>query len=435
MSAYKRIVAATGLAAAALLVTMSAPVIAEAAAPATPAATGVPLVVKVDAVDPANQQPYPPYNRLYEYTDFFSRAITVHQGDTVNFQAQPSSFHIVALARDEAAARRAYPMIQLDTDDTPAIGTGKPKIIFGDGNFPVTGGSLSGGGLIDYGKGKGPPACGVVQFGQPACSFAGGDDVEIIGPTPGWGFDQQPTLLDQLVKITAGPGTYTYFDVNHPGDRGTLTVVPAAQPVTTQAQVDAASATQLGQDQAQAKLVEDTLNSHPVVVGRPGHRTFFVVNGAGTPNNRVSIDAMLPKAPIDAVAGDTVTFVWADPKSFHTVGFAASPYALPAPFGFDCGNGVYQPVPNQFNTPPPTPCLEPGATKAEFIGDPGNAPSGTALVSPYQQVDSGLLIGSGYGVTPIAHTWSVRVTAATAKGAYTFFDTVRPWSSGVINVH
>jgi hypothetical protein len=204
--------------------------------------------------------------------------------------------------------------------------------------------------------------------------------------------------------------------------------------VTTQAQVDAASATELSQDQAQATAVETALNTHPVVTGSPGHRTFYVANGAGTANGRVSIDAMLPNRPINAVAGDTVTFVWADPKSFHTVGFAPSPWALPAPFGFDCGGGVYQPVANVFNAPPPTPCLEPGATLPEFIGDPGNAASGVELISPDRIVDSGLLIGSGYGVSPIAHTWSVRITSRTAKGAYTFFDTVRPWSSGVINV-
>jgi hypothetical protein len=205
--------------------------------------------------------------------------------------------------------------------------------------------------------------------------------------------------------------------------------------MTTQAQIDAASARQLAEDQQQARAVETLLNEHPVTVGAPGHRTYFITNGAGTPNNRVSIDEMLPNKPINAVPGDKVTFVWAEPKSFHTVGFAPSPWALPAPFGFDCGAGAYQPVPNVFNVPPPTPCLEPGATIPEFIGDPGNAPSGTELISPDRVVNSGLLIGPAYGVSPIALTWTVRITDRTAKGAYTFFDAVRPWASGVITVN
>jgi hypothetical protein len=404
------------------------------AAPTTAAADGTPVTITVDRVDPANQQPYPPFNRLFEYNDFFSRSVSVHRGDLVNFQAQPFTFHIVALASDEAGARQAYPMVELDTDDAPAIGTGLPKIIFGDGNFPVTGGSLSGGGVISYDKGVGPPVCGVVQYRQPPCTFRGGGDVEIIGPTPGWNLEQQPATLDQYVRIDAPPGQYVFFDVNHPGARGTLTVVPDDRPVTTQAQVDAASALQLAEDQAQGLAVESLLNENPVVIGRPGRRTFYVVNGAGTPNNHVGIDEMMPNRPINAVPGDRVTFVWANPNSFHTVGFAPSQYALPAPFGFDCGGGVYRPEPTVFNVPTEIPCIDPQANAPEFIGDPGNAPSGSELRSPDQIVNSGLLIGSGYGVSPIAHTWSVRITSRTANGSYHYFDAIRPWASGVINV-
>lgn len=393
-----------------------------------------PLTITVDRVDPPNQQPFPPFNRLYEYTDFFSRDVKVHHGDIINFQAQPFTLHIVALAANEGAARRAYPMIELDTDDAPAVGSGKPKIIFGTGNFPVTGGSQSGGGTIDRERVKGPPVCGVVQFDQPVCTFSGGSAVEIIGPTPGFDLKQRPATLDQLVRIDAPPGRYTYFDVPHPGARGTVTVVPEHQPVTTQAQVDAASAAQLVINQRQAMAVETFIDENPVSFGPPGRRTHVVVNGAGTPNNHVSIDAMLPSEPIVATAGDRITFVWADRKSFHTVGFAPSAWELPPPFGFDCGNGVYQPVPNVFNVPPPTPCLETGATVPEFIGDPGNAPSGTALRSPERIVNSGMLIGSAYGVSPIARTWTVRITARTEKGSYTFFDAVRPWASGVVVV-
>ena len=394
----------------------------------------VPVIVRVDHTDPANQQPYPPYNRLYEYTDFFSRSLTVHRGDVLNFQTQPSSFHVVALARDEKAARAAYPAIELDTGDVPAPGSGLPKVVFSDGNFPVTGGSLDGGGDIDKDKPKGPPACGVVQFDQAPCTFRGGDDVEVIGPTVGWDFAQQPATLDQHVRIDAPPGRYTYYDVIHPGSRGTLTVVPDDQPVSTQAQVDADAEQRFRQDREQAVAVEQQLNSLPNGLGRPGDRDFLVYVGAGSPNSGVAIDAMLPNRPINAVAGDRVHFVWADPKSFHSVGFAASLADLPSPFGFDCGGGRYQPVPNMFNQPPPEPCLQPGADEPQFVGDPGNAPSGTALTSPSAVVNSGLLVGGSFHVEPTTRTWSVRITRHTAKGAYHYFDAGRPWMTGVVNV-
>jgi hypothetical protein len=393
-----------------------------------------PLTITVNRIDPPNQQPFPPLSRLYEYTDFFSRSVTVHRGDLVNFQAQPFTFHIVALARDEQLARRAYPMIELDNDDAPAVGTGLPKIIFGDGNFPVTDGSVHGGGAIFRDRGKGPPVCGVVQYGQEPCVFRGGDSVEIIGPTPGWDLQQRPATLDQHVRIDAPPGRYTYFDVNHPGSRGTLTVVPDDQPTSTQAEIDAASARQLKENQRQAGAVESTLDGRTFTHGEPGRRTFLVFNGAGTPNNRVAIDRIMPSQPINAVPGDRVTFIWADPKTFHTIGFADRVEDLPSPFGFDCGGGVYQPVPNVFNVPPPPPCLEPGATEPEFIGDPGNAPSGTELRAPGQLVNSGLLVGSAYGVYPTSQSWSVTITSQTAKGSYHYFDAVHPWMTGTINV-
>src|SRR5579859_1587190 len=103
--------------------------------------TGTPLVIGVDYPDQANQNP--DAHRIFEYTDFFARAATVHTGDTVNFRAAPGSFHIVALAADETAARAAYPPFFPDPlDKTPATGTGGPKISLGPSLLSVTNGTL-----------------------------------------------------------------------------------------------------------------------------------------------------------------------------------------------------------------------------------------------------------------------------------------------------
>ena len=76
------------------------------------------VTIGVDHVDDANQ--VPAKGRLFEYTDFFSRTVTVHRGDVVNFRTAPAAFHVVGLARTAAEAQAAYPVATLDTDDPNA---------------------------------------------------------------------------------------------------------------------------------------------------------------------------------------------------------------------------------------------------------------------------------------------------------------------------
>ncbi len=118
-----------------------------AALPLTALARAAPspqtFVIGVDHADAANQQPFPPFNRLFEYTDFFARDVRVHQSDTIDFQAAPGSFQIVALAKSERVARSVYPVAFNDAEgpaafDT-AIGTGAPKVDLGPSNFSASG--------------------------------------------------------------------------------------------------------------------------------------------------------------------------------------------------------------------------------------------------------------------------------------------------------
>jgi hypothetical protein len=238
-----------------------------------------PLVIGVDHADLANQQP--DQHRIFEYTDFFSRSVSVHTGDFIDFRAAPGSFHIVALAANETVARKVYPVAYAETvDPKPATGSGVAKLAFGPSNFPITGGSTHGGGTITFTSGFGPPVCGVQALGQQPCTFKGGDDIEVIGPTPGVAgavFSDppaQPTFVDQKMQINAPPGTYTYFCYIHPKMSGTLTVVDASQPATTQAQVDAASQTQFAADQAAGLAAEQAANVVKFTGGAPGTRTY-----------------------------------------------------------------------------------------------------------------------------------------------------------------
>lgn len=405
-----------------------------AAIPAIPSAAAQPLIIQVDHVDAADQQPFPPHNRLFEYTDFFSRSVQVHQGDTIDFQTQPFSFHVVALAKSESAALHAYPVLEADRGSV-AAGSGLPNLVFGPSNFSINGGSTAGGGTVSN-NGKGPPLCGVASLNESPCVFSGGNDVEVIGPTPGFDLSGAPAAIDQNVVINAPPGTYTYFDTLHPEMNGTLTVVPPGEPTTSQAQIDAQSAIQVSQDQAEGLAVENALNQTPEGFGPPWHRTFVEFVGAGVPDGHLQIDEMLPNVPLNVRHGDNVNFVWDDPQAIHSVAFPANDPRLPEPFGYDCGANPpgYESIPGTLNVLPPPGCLEPGATQPEYIGDPGNAPSGTEFTSPSTVVDAGVRAGAGFQVQPSSQEWSVAVGPGTAPGTYTFQCTVHDWMTGTITV-
>src|SRR3989442_241382 len=241
------------------------PLTAAASSAGQPAAA---LSVGVDALDFGTQNL--PAGRVFEYTDFFTgqtggtaadRAINVHQGDVVAFTAAPFSFHIVGLAADEAAARAAYPVALAGLDGSVSKATGLPKIVLGPSNFPITGGSTTGGGNIDFSRPNGPPDCGIYELGQSVCTFAGGNDVEVAGPNTGVDW---PTLLTTHkfvpafsswnIQVNAAVGTYHFFCFIHPGMRGTVNVVGPGSPRTTITPADVA--TQLADDKVGALSAE-----------------------------------------------------------------------------------------------------------------------------------------------------------------------------------
>jgi len=402
------------------------------------AAATAPLVIGVDHGDFANQQPFPPFNRLFEYTDFFSRQVTIHTGDTIDFRSAPGSFHIVALARTELWARSTYPVALADNDGGGltdiATGSGTNKLAFGPSNFPITGGSHHGGGAIDFTRGFGPPACGVALLGEAACTFSGGQDVEVLGPEIGVDYATGNLgFADQLVNITAQPGRYHYFCYIHPGMRGVLDVVGSGAGISTQAEIDAASNAQFASDQAQALAVEQQTNQVEFTGGAPGTRSYTVHVGIAAADNHVAIDEMFPRAPLNLAPGDSVQYLWRDPHNVHSVAFPAEnpDVSLPEPFGFDCGtsyNGI-PPTPG----PPPI-CVEPGDTQFEVIGDPGNAGPGTVLSDPSLVVDSGVLGGTGYGVSPSAQSWWLATNGTSTPGAYHFQCTIHDWMQGTLTL-
>jgi plastocyanin len=403
---------AFGVAALALGVTGSSPALAKPArGPST-------LVIGVDHVDPANQRP--DLNRVLEYTDFFSRSVTVHRHEVLDFRTAPGALHAIGLARDEDVARRVYPIATLDKDDPNAIGSRDPKIALGPSNGFIIGGSTHGGGQI--GDGQTPPSCGLA--GEKVCTFKGGGDIEAEGPLGGTDAQGNPVAVDWSISIDAPPGDYDYLCFLHPGMQGRLHVVDGDDSVTSQAANDARSDEQFERDQAQGLAAEAAANVVRFRGGVPGTRTYQVDVSVASPDLHATMLEMLPQH-LDLKAGDKVEYHWEAPNEVHTVGFPNGS-ALPPPFGFDCGATFQNPAAGP-------PCTE-GGQPPELIGDPGLSPSGTALSSPSALVDSGVLPGRGYHLEPTTQRWSVTTNASTANGGYQYVCTVHDFMVGTLNV-
>ncbi len=233
------------------------------------------LVIGVEHIDLANQQP--DRGCLFEYTDFFSRTVRIHSGDTLDFRTAPNAFHVVGIARSEYKARIAYPVVVLDADDPRAPATGLPRILLGPSNGSITDGSSKGGGFVGGPVDFPPGPCGLLQLGQSRGTIHGGEDVEAQGGVPGF----PPDGTDWLITFTdIEPGTYTMFCFIHPGMSGDLVVVKDSDPnVSTQAQIDGAASTQFVAERDQALAVEREANQVRFTGGAPGKRTYQVAVG------------------------------------------------------------------------------------------------------------------------------------------------------------
>lgn len=360
-------------------------------------------VIGVGHADFQNQNPF--QNRVFEYTDFFSRDVTVHAGNLVDFQTAPAEFHSIALA----PVVIPLPVFVADTDDAPAKGTGVAKVAAGPG----------------LGMAFAGPTCGA--FGAPACVFNGTAPVN-AGAIAGFG-RTGPAAVDWNVQIDSGTplGTYHYFCYIHPGMQGVLHVVDSSVPGTTQSQIDADSSALFAADRAAGLALEAADNSAGPSSGLPGSRTWTVHVGDTTADNHVAILEMMPQSLTSLVSGDTVKYVWGALEP-HTVGFGPDAN-LPQPFGWDCGTSFVG-FSTQGGPGAPPPCAEIEQGRPEIVADPGTRGPGQGL-NRQQLTDSGVLVGSAYGVTPGTEWWSV---AAAQPGTYAYHCTLHDFMVGSLTV-
>lgn len=389
------------------VVWMAAPVTAAAASAQT-------FTIGVDHADPANQQlnangvPTTPPGvqaKVFEYTDFFTRSLKVHQGDTVDFRfAVPD--HLITVAPNEAAARQQLPLFTPDettATEGNALGSGGPKVVLGPAVFLAFGGA---------------PSCGQTAASQ--CLFDGTapSDPGFASSSPDW-----------FVQINAAPGTYTYFCHLHPGMRGTLKVVSNHAAVQSQNQIDRESAEQFRRDQREAVALYNEANQVDAQQEDSGPTVYNVHVGVTSRDRHIAIHDMLP-SKLSLKPGDIVRYHW-QTNVIHTVEFAPV-----SPFGVDCETS-YAPLASASNQLPPCPFgapefNEPGPLfPVEVIGDPGNQVSGSLLADT---TDSGLIVGASYeqyyGELG-ADTWSVR---AATIGSHPYFCAIHDWMNGTITV-
>jgi plastocyanin len=384
------------------------------------------LVIGVDHVDAANQQL--DNHRWFEYTDFFSRDVTVHRDEVLDFRLAAGNFgHAIALAGNQAVARRVYPIVTLDSGDSPAIDTGKPKVEADTpGGFSILGGSTSGGGTIGTDpSGQTPPPCGTAATPLAAiCTFTGANDIESAGPI--FGVDQSGNAVtkDWQIRVDAPAGEYDFLCFFHPAMQGHFKVVDNDDRVTTEAQNDERGQDQFQIDEALGRAAEQEANVVRFSGGQPGTRTYNVSVGVGAADDHLNVLEMLPQK-LALVDGDKVAYHWRSPNELHSVGFPSGS-SLPAPFGFDCGS--------TFQSPGPPPCIDLADNRPELIADPGTVESGSPLQSPTALFDAGVLIGRDYHVNPTVREWSLSTNNSTLASTYAYQCTVHDVMHGELTV-
>lgn len=334
-----------------------------------------------------------PQNHNYGYLDYFSRTVTVHQGDAVTWSWAPSSepHTVTLLPANVPLSDQAFGRL------FPGAGGGPDK---DDGaNAPPA---------FDFNSNM-QAACGNSPY-YPAtgpCSFTGTTILNsgVQGPKA---LPPSPSPDTYSIRVNARPGIYHYICLVHgPHMSGTIRVVARGAPVDTQAAINARAAKQWQTATTHAVTFESHLHAHSQTVN--GHTVWTAFTGSGY--GRVAINEFIPQnLPIKA--GDTVNWT----PGFHTVTFPASA-PLP-PFGLQCeAPGKDLPYTGSYAR-----CagLEIGLSpKSDF-------PSGQAGAAY-----SGGFYNSGIMVIPKPRPWSASFPKA---GAFKYRCLVHPGMIGSISV-
>jgi len=311
-----------------------------------------------------------PAGHNFEYVDYFPRAgVSVHTGDVLDFQwaNTPDGLHTATLlgaGSSPAAKWHDNPLAVDDSDD----GAGQKQI------NPAIGAPTN-------------PTCGSVTA---PCAFDGISDLNsgAIPTNSGGHF---------VVKVGAGPGTYTYVCLIHPGMLGSFRVVGPNAPATTPGHAAALARTQARTDTKGAFNAEDAVPPAQVQWNHNGTHTVTVTAGAATPY--VEIAEMLPQRTTIR-AGDTINWITATIKDPHTVTFpqGSDPSTEPLPNYCEGTPDVLQTGP----PPPGPPCGNPALFETHF----NPAPSGGTVISSPSTVATSGIFGNPPAPFPTNYSFS-----------------------------
>jgi len=293
-----------------------------------------------------------PKNHNFEFVDYFPRALTVHQGDVIDFKwsLTPDGLHTATLLPSgQAPPDLVIPDESEGLQFNPAV--------LAPSSF----------------------ACG--GAGNP-CDYTGASIVSsgALPTAPG---------IDFFAKIDTGPGLVNLICEIHPGMAGTIKVVPDGTPTPSPARVAAKAVSQNRADIRGALDAIEDLDRSLVKEHSDGTRSLTII--AGTATKYVEIAEMLP-SKVKIRAGDTVTWVTKTLKDPHTVTF---------PQG--AGSNSVDPIVPACEGAPDTapPCASPPLQELHFVPQPQGAP---VISSPTTVASSGVI--STFGPSPDRYSFT-----------------------------
>lgn len=241
----------------------------------------VDFVVRAGAVNP-NDPSLP-----YEYTHFYPHELQVHRGQTVRWEivgnGESTGFHTVTF--QPAGQERPDFLRQ---DEIPGYYNAAEDWFL-------------------------PSACG--HAGEDPCALADTNTLISSGIPP---LTPAPEFS---VTIDLPPGDYDYICTVHASMQGTIEVVPEAQALKTQEEIDAMVAERVAADTAAADAVVEE-NADPGFIFEGDKKIHLVKLGDATQDGHVSILQFFPSS-LEVGAGEGVRWIYDDHvvDEVHTASF------------------------------------------------------------------------------------------------------------------
>jgi len=350
---------------------------------------------------------------------YFPSTVTVHPGDTINWNLQDSGEpHTVALGTLANAAVTAYEKATGTEEGPPppedaALPQFTPVDQNGNPTLPISKTIPSASEPCSIATGPVPTSTACPAGSTPSGTFNGTESFY------GSGWLASGTPFSVKLASNIQPGTYKYMCLIHRGAMtGQIVVVDKSQTVPSPDQQAA---------QGQQDLVSQTAVLQPAAAAlatgkNPELKTLpsgpkVVLAGSGIQESPNAIDQFGP-GNVTATVGSTISWIILGP---HTVSFNAPTDA----------QGIHTPGSNQINMKAVAPVGGPGQTS--FPNAPPNGPPAVA-----QTIKGGSYDGNGFHSSGVIFSFPPTLTeyqlTFTAKGTFSYQCLVHNGMKGVVTI-